>query len=351
MKIAVLLSGGVDSSVALSLLKLKGYDITAFYLKIWLEDELSYLSECPWQEDLFYVQTVCKDLNVKLEILSLQKEYYNEIIKYTLNEIKNGRTPNPDIMCNNRIKFGVFYKYIKDEFDYIATGHYAKKIVDQNNRVKLLRSKDAIKDQTYFLSNLTIQQLKKALFPIEDLEKHEVRKLADKFDLATKKRKDSQGICFLGKLKFNEFIKYHFNDQEGDLIEYETNKIVGSHNGYWYFTIGQRKGIKLPQGPWYVVKKDIEKNIVYISRNYFLLNKERNELSICETNWFNESPKENQEYLIKLRHGAEFNIAYITEIKNGIITIKLKNKDQGISSGQFAVIYNNLECLGSGRIV
>jgi len=351
MKVAVLLSGGVDSSVALSLLKKDGIDVTAFYLKIWLEDELSFLSQCPWQEDLFYVQSVCKKLDVKLEVLSLQDEYYKEIITYTLDEIKSGRTPNPDIMCNNRIKFGVFYKYIKDEFEYIATGHYAKKIVDKDGNVRLLRSKDDIKDQTYFLSNISKKQLKKALFPIGNYKKSEIRELANKFDLPNKLRKDSQGICFLGKLKFSEFIKYHFKDMEGDLIEYETGNILAKHNGYWYFTIGQRKGIKLAQGPWYVVKKDTKNNIVYISKNYHMLNEERNSLTLSNTSWFNEKPELNKEYLIKLRHGAEFNIGYINEINYELIKIKLKNNDQGISAGQFAVLYNDQECLGSGIIV
>src|SRR3989344_4788742 len=195
MKIAVLVSGGVDSSVALSLLKQQNHDITAFYLKIWLEDELSFLGTCPWQEDLKYAEAVCKKLGVPLKVLSLQKEYWDNIVSYTIRKIKD--------------------KY------------------------HLFRSPDPVKDQTYFLADLTEQQLSRALFPIGKYKKDEVRKLAYKLNLPNKDRKDSQGICFLGQIKFKEFVKHHLEEKKGDVLEYETGKKVGSHVGCWFFTIGQ----------------------------------------------------------------------------------------------------------------
>ena len=264
-KVAVLISGGVDSSVALKLLKEQGYNITAFYLKIWLEDELSFLGSCPWEEDLFYIKQICEKENIPLKIVPFQKEYWDEVVKYTISEIKAGRTPNPDILCNKRIKFGAFLNKFGNDFDKVATGHYAQ-VEEINGTFHLKRSPDPVKDQTYFLSHLNQDQLKKAIFPIGHLKKSEVRALAEKFDLPNKNRKDSQGICFLGKIKFNDFIKHHLGETVGDIIEFETGKKLGEHNGFWYHTIGQRQGLKLSGGPWYVVAKDPEKNIVFISK-------------------------------------------------------------------------------------
>ena len=254
MKIAVLTSGGVDSSVALKLLQQNGEkDLTAFYLKIWLEDELSYLGNCPWEEDLAYVQEICKQFKIPLEVLSLQKEYWQEIVAYSLNEIKAGRTPNSDLLCNSKIKFGKFYDKIDPAFDLIATGHYAQK-TEIKGVYYLKKAADSFKDQTYFLAHLNQQQLQRALFPIGHLQKKEVRELADQYNLPNAKRKDSQGICFLGQIKYNEFVRYHLGEKTGNLIDFETGKKVGEHKGYWFYTIGQRKGIELSGGPWFVVK-------------------------------------------------------------------------------------------------
>ena len=197
----MLLSGGVDSSVALKLLLDQGYTVRAFYLKIWLEDEIAHLNECPWEEDLTYAQQVCSQLNVPLEAISLQKEYWDEVVSYTFQEAKQGRTPNPDVMCNSRIKFGVFFDYIGRYFSKVATGHYAQVANEEGGIATLLTSPDPIKDQSYFLSNLNQSQLSKCLFPIGHLKKEKVRQLAEHFELATQRRKDSQGICFLGKKK------------------------------------------------------------------------------------------------------------------------------------------------------
>jgi tRNA-5-taurinomethyluridine 2-sulfurtransferase len=351
MKIAMLISGGVDSSVALRLLHEQGHDITAFYLKIWLEDELAHLGECPWEEDLAIIREVCAQINVPVEVVPLQRAYWDRVVSYTINEIKAGRTPNPDLLCNEQVKFGAFYDVIGSKFDKVATGHYAQ-VEERNGLFHLIASPDPIKDQTYFLALLTQQQLSRAMFPIGHLTKLEVRSLAQKFNLPNKERKDSQGICFLGKLKFSEFVRYHVGSKKGELVEYETGNVMGEHEGFWYYTIGQRHGIGLSGGPWYVVSKDPAKNIVYISKTYHAEDKQRDQLSITNCNWIVGQPiKKNLE--VKLRHGPK-RIA-CTLVQNAerseVWDIKLAEQDQGIAAGQFAVLYDGQECLGGGVII
>lgn len=349
MKIAVLVSGGVDSSVALRLLQEQGHELTAFYLKIWLEDELSYLGDCPWENDLHYVRQVCEQANVPLQVISLQKEYWDQVVTYTMAEVKQGRTPNPDVLCNQRIKFGMFFNYIDDSFDKVATGHYAQ-VVQKDNYFSLQRAPDLIKDQTYFLSYLNQAQLSRALFPIGHLHKEQVRSLAQQYDLPNKDRKDSQGICFLGKLKFNDFIKHHVGEQPGDLVEYETGKKLGEHKGFWFHTIGQRQGSGLAGGPWYVVAKDVQGNIVYISRNYYSSDKQRNTFTISDCNWLSGIAPLKKDLQVKLRHGKNLYGCSIEPLPDGAWRVTLDQDDQGIAPGQFAVFYDEQECLGAGII-
>lgn len=350
MKIAVLVSGGVDSSVALKLLKDEGHELTAFYLKIWLEDELAYMGDCPWEEDLSYVRAVCEQLNVPLRIISLQREYWDQVVSYTMQEIKQGRTPNPDILCNQRIKFGVFFTYIDSAFDKVASGHYAQ-VADIAGAIQLLRAPDPIKDQTYFLSYLSQHQLSRALFPIGHLQKEKVRELAHEFNLPNKDRKDSQGICFLGKLKFNDFIHHHVGQKPGDMIEYETGKKLGTHKGIWFHTIGQRQGSGLAGGPWYVIAKDVTENKVFFSRNYYDPDKNRKIFEVTDCNWIAGSAPAKKELLVKIRHGKHLHACNLEMIAENRWRVTLQENDQGIAAGQFAVFYDDQICLGAGIIV
>lgn len=349
MKIAVLLSGGVDSSVAMRLLKDEGHELTGFYLKIWLQDEFSFLGECPWEEDLEFVHKVCEQVDIPLQVLSLQNEYWDSVVTYTIDEIKAGRTPNPDIYCNSLIKFGQFYDKIDSSFEKVASGHYAW-IEKSNGKFLLKRSPDPIKDQTYFLSYLTQEQLSRALFPIGKYTKKEVREFAKKYDLPNQSRKDSQGICFLGKIKFNEFIKYHLGEINGDIIDHDTNKKLGEHKGYYYYTIGQRSGLKLGGGPWYVVKKDIANNIIYVSKNVELIDKKKNRFNVTNFNWINGIKPTKENLQIKIRHGEVFyNCNLIFKDDNNAEVI-LDKGDKGIAPGQFAVFYDDDICLGGAVI-
>ena len=349
MKIAVLLSGGVDSSVSLKLLKNQGHDITAFYLKIWLEDELSYLGHCPWEEDLRYVRQVCEQEEVPLKVVSLQKEYHEQVVGYTIAQVRSGRTPNPDVLCNQRIKFGMALKHIGPEFDKIATGHYAI-AREIEGRTQLFRAADPVKDQTYFLSYLNQDQLGRVLFPIGHLPKEKVRQLAHEFKLPNSNRKDSQGICFLGKLKFSEFLHHYLGEKTGDLVEIETGTVMGQHKGFWYYTIGQRQGLGLAGGPWYVSSKNTEKNVVYISRNYYSKNKKRDTFVVQDCNWLSGKQPTKNNLQVKMRHGANMYNAQVEFLPNNSAQVKLFGRDQGIAPGQFTVFYDGDVCLGAGVI-
>ncbi len=348
MKIAVLLSGGVDSSVALRLLKDAGNNVTAFYLKIWLQDEFSFLGDCPWEEDLEFARSVCKQANVPLEIINMQSEYWDSVVSYTISEVKAGRTPNPDMFCNRLIKFGQFINKIDHSFEKVASGHYAK-VEFSGNEYLLKTSPDPVKDQTYFLAYLTQQQLSRAVFPLGEFKKKQVRELAEKYYLPNMKRKDSQGICFLGKIKFSDFIKHHLGESEGDIVDIDTNKIMGKHKGYYFYTIGQRSGLRLGGGPWYVIKKDIPKNVIYISREN-VTDKARNNFIAGNFNWISSQKPEEGNYLVKIRHGENFYKCKLA-FEGDCAKVTLDAEDRGIAPGQFAVFYKNDVCFGGGVIL
>ncbi|MFP4369647.1 MAG: tRNA 2-thiouridine(34) synthase MnmA, partial [Candidatus Kapaibacterium sp.] len=336
MKIAVLLSGGVDSSVALNLLHEEGHELTAYYLKIWLEEELAFLGDCPWQEDLDYARAVCDKLGVPLRIMNMQQEYLDTVVEYTIKELKAGRTPSPDIMCNKMIKFGKFIHKLDEPYDKIASGHYAD-IREIDGKYRLFRSPDPVKDQTYFLTYLNQEQLSKILFPIGKYTKDEVRRLAARYELPTAARKDSQGICFLGKIKYSDFIKFHLGEQPGDIINIETGEKLGEHKGFWFHTIGQRQGLGLGGGPWYVAKKDSDSNIIYVSHNNETETITRDSLYAVDFNWI-QRPEDTKGLKVKLRHGPHMYDCSVDIVSSSKVFIRLSGEDQGISPGQFAIL-------------
>jgi tRNA-specific 2-thiouridylase len=291
---------------------------------------------------------VCDQAGTPLEVLPFQTEYWDTVVAYTISEIKEGRTPNPDMFCNSLIKFGQFYDKIDKSFEKVASGHYAR-VEEVNGKFLLKRSPDPIKDQTYFLAYLTQQQLSRALFPIGNFTKKKIREIARNYSLLNMKRKDSQGICFLGQIKFKEFIKHHLGEIEGDIIDQDTGKVMGKHEGYYYFTIGQRSGLKLGGGPWYVVKKDVKKNIIYISREN-LIDRARNEFTVGKFNWIIEEKPTEDNLLVKIRHGERFYNCKLSFIEDRAI-IKLDKEDMGIAPGQFAVFYKDDVCLGGSVIL
>jgi tRNA (5-methylaminomethyl-2-thiouridylate)-methyltransferase len=348
-KIAILVSGGVDSSVSLAMLKEQGHDLTAFYLKIWLEDELSYLGSCPWQQDLDYVIAVCKQFDVPLQVISMQQAYHDRVVSYMLHEIAQGRTPNPDILCNQQIKFGAFFDMIDASFDYVATGHYAR--IEHGAQASVLKKGvDPVKDQTYFLSYLCQAQVRRALFPIGHLEKLEVRAWAQKYQLPNAQRKDSQGICFLGKFDFSDFLKAHMQTKQGDIVEFETGQFLGTHDGFWFFTIGQRSGLKLSGGPWYVVSKDVSANKVFISKNYHAVTEHKNGMIVHNLSWICGVQPTKTDLTVRFRHGAAVYACTVQYQADGVRVMLQEPSKQGIAAGQFAVLYDGDVCLGAGVI-
>lgn len=348
VKVALLLSGGVDSSVALHLSKEEGHQVTAFYLKVWLEDELSYLGQCPWEEDLSFAREVSSRAGVPLEVLSLQKPYWERVVGYVLQELRAGRTPSPDIFCNQRIKFGAFFEEIGGSFDRVASGHYAR-VERINGHVILKRGLDPVKDQTYFLSHMRQAQLERALFPIGHLTKARVREHAHELDLPNKDRRDSQGICFLGKIPYHEFIRHHLGERAGDIVELATGKVLGRHKGYWFHTIGQRQGLRLSHGPWFVQKKDVENNVVFVTHADHLDETAKAIYEVEKLHWI-AKPPERRDLLVRVRHGRHLFHADVV-VRGNRATVRLDRKEPGIAPGQFTVFYDGEVCLGGATIV
>ena len=354
MKIAALVSGGVDSSVIVHQLKEAGYQPTIFYIRIGMEDKDGYI-DCPSEEDIEITTYIAKKYGCPMEIVSLHQEYWENVVSYTIDAVRRGLTPNPDMMCNKLIKFGTFEQKWGHEFDKIATGHYAT-TTEISDKVYLSTAADKVKDQTYFLGQVDYLQISKLMFPIGHLQKSEVRAIAAEQGLPSALRKDSQGICFLGKVNYNDFIRRYLGEKQGKIIEWETGKVLGQHKGYWFHTIGQRKGLCLSGGPWFVIKKDIEQNIIYVSNGYDPETQYGKVVNLHGFNFITENPwgefNDEKEIAFKIRHTPEFTVGKLKRIGD-IYRIESEDKIQGIAAGQFGVIYDKpcKLCLGSGMIV
>ena len=353
MNIAALLSGGVDSSVVVHLLKDAGFTPTLFYIKIGMDDD--ELLHCSSEEDIEMASLIARKYGCKLEVVDLHADYWENVVSYTIEKVKQGLTPNPDVMCNKLIKFGVFEQRVGKEFDKTATGHYATTI-EKDDRIYLGTAKDPVKDQTDFLAQINYLQVSKLMFPIGHLMKSEVRVIAESANLPSAKRQDSQGICFLGRVNYNDFIRRYLGEKEGPIVEFETGKILGKHKGYWFHTVGQRKGLGLSGGPWYVIKKDVPGNIVYASKGYNVETQYGNEFLMRDFHFITENPWEPlssvTDVTFKIRHTPDFSQGKIFKTTEGYRLVS-EQKLQGIAPGQFGVVYDaesNI-CIGSGEII
>ena len=352
--IAALLSGGVDSSVVVHLLCEQGYKPTLFYIKIGM-DGAEYM-DCSAEEDIELATVTARKYGLPLIIVDLHREYWDNVAAYAIDKIKKGQTPNPDVMCNKLIKFGCFEQRVGKDFDFTATGHYATTL-QRDGKTWLGTAKDPVKDQTDFLAQIDYLQVSKLMFPIGHLMKNEVREIALKAGLPSARRKDSQGICFLGKINYNDFVRRFLGEKEGAVIELETGKKIGTHRGYWFHTIGQRKGLGLSGGPWFVIKKDIQDNIVYVSHGYGVETQFGNEFSLGDFHYITDNPwreseAEGVDITFKIRHTPEFIKGKLFR-GEGRYRILSSEKLQGIAPGQFGVVYDESAevCIGSGEII
>ena len=359
-RIAVLLSGGVDSSVVVYEFSKLGLHPDCFYIKIGPEEDEEW--DCSSEEDLEMATAVAHKYGCRLEVVDCHQEYWDQVTAYTMEKVSAGYTPNPDVMCNRLIKFGAFDQKCGHAYDLIATGHYAQtetetifEIVNSksvNRKLKwLCTSPDPVKDQTDFLAQIENWQLQKALFPIGHYVKDEVRQIAEREHLVNAKRKDSQGICFLGKINYNDYIRRYLGENPGDVIELETGRRIGEHRGLWFHTIGQRKGMGFSGGPWFVVKKDVANNILYVSHGYD-----------PETAYKADFPVQDFHFLtlefqptdvtFKIRHTPDYHPAMLEWISPHSFIVHSKISIHGVAPGQFCVVYdqNHHRCLGSGEI-
>ena len=348
-KTAVLLSGGVDSSVVVYELVRQGIHPDCFYIKIGPEEDKEW--DCSSEEDIEMATAVAHRYGLKLDIVDCHEEYWNKVTAYTMEKVRNGFTPNPDVMCNRLIKFGAFNEKRGYEYDVIATGHYAQTEIDQEGRKWLCTSPDPVKDQTDFLAQIEPWQLQKACFPIGHMMKAEIREIAEREHLINAKRKDSQGICFLGKINYNDYIRRYLGENPGDVIELETGRQLGQHKGLWFHTIGQRKGLGFGEGPWFAVKKDMNRNILYVSKGYDPETAYKKEFLVHDFHFLTECELP-AEVSIKIRHTPVFTDATLSHDVDGKIHITATNAIHGVAPGQFCVVYDrdHHRCFGSGEI-
>ena len=362
-RIAVLLSGGVDSSVVVYELARLGLHPDCFYIKIGASPDPSEGGENEWdcsmEEDLEMATAVAAKYGCRLEVVDCHREYWEQVTKYTMDKVRAGLTPNPDVMCNRLIKFGAFHEKRGHDYDLIATGHYAttedEEIVNcklSNRKLKwLCTSPDPVKDQTDFLAQIYGWQLEKAIFPIGHYVKDEVRQIAEREHLVSARRRDSQGICFLGKINYNDYIRRYLGEQPGDVIELETGRRIGEHRGLWFHTIGQRKGMGFSGGPWFVVKKDVAANILYVSHGYDPQTAYKQQFPIHDFHSINgQMPGER--VTLKIRHTPEYLPARLEAQGDGRFLVHADAPIHGVAPGQFCVVYDDRHhrCYGSGEI-
>ena len=353
MKIAVLISGGVDSAVVVhELVQQAQHDLQLFYIRIGMDNDEG---DCSAEEDIEMCNLIAHRYGLPLEVVSLHEEYWDNVMEYALRTVKAGLTPNPDMMCNRMIKFGYFEQRWGKDFDLTATGHYATTCEIDGTKY-LATAVDPVKDQTDFLAQITYDQLRHLIFPIGDMPKSRVREIAKQVNLPNAGRKDSQGICFLGQINYNDFIRRHLGEKKGPIIEIETGRKLGEHNGYWFHTIGQRKGLGLSGGPWYVVKKNVLDNAIYVSNGYGTSKQYGREIHLDEMHFISGNPWQGSdgthEITFKNRHTPHFAKGHLTHVEGNQWLIKSDEDIQGIAPGQFAVIYDKDShlCYGSGVI-
>ena len=358
------LSGGVDSSVAAIRLLEEGYEVIGVFMRNWdsatNNDFLGnpdYDSDvCPQEKDYQDAVKVAEKLGIELKRVDFIEEYWEYVFKYFLAEYAAGRTPNPDLMCNKEIKFKAFLDYANNlNADYIAMGHYARIIHDPVKGSYLLRGVDGNKDQTYFLALLSQNQINKALFPIGDMVKKEVRELAVKYDLATATKKDSTGICFIGERRFHQFLQNYLPAKPGKMVRLN-GEVIGNHDGLMYYTIGQRKGLGIggiagySTDPWFVVGKDLENNLLFVEQG---IDNEYLYSDFCivkDLNWINETPVVGKEYQAKFRYREKDNSVVITVLEDNLMHVKFNHPVRAVTPGQACVIYDGEICMGGGII-
>jgi tRNA-specific 2-thiouridylase len=340
------LSGGVDSSVSALLLKQQGYNVVGVYMKNWSQDLPGM--PCPWMEDYQDAKRIAVQLGIDFKMYDFEKEYRGKVVDYMLDEFKAGRTPNPDIMCNQEVKFKLFLNTaLEDGADFVATGHYAS-IKDG----RLFMAKDSNKDQTYFLYRVKKEALQKTIFPLSNLTKPQVRELAKKHKLVTATKKESMGICFVGRVGIKEFLQQYVESEPGAIID-QNNKEIGAHDSAIFYTIGQRHGLDVGGGlPYYVVGKDMKKNEVYVTTDLQDEKLWSNQINFTSAHWISGGPTKDQKLLVRTRHrGKLVEVKLLNKLSNSQWVTDLKEEVRALTPGQSAVFYSNEECLGGGIVI
>jgi len=352
-KVVVGMSGGVDSSVAAALLKEQGYDVIGMFMHNWKETDEGGC--CTAEEDYSDVRRVCNRLDIPYYSVDFSDQYWNDVFLHFVDEYKKGRTPNPDVLCNSKIKFGVFRdRAMQIGADYVATGHYCG-IKHENGKAYLMRAADENKDQTYFLNQVTSEQINNVLFPLADLPKPEVRRLAEKYGLATAAKKDSTGVCFIGERNFRAFLANYIPMKEGEIRTLD-GKVVGTHKGVYYYTVGQHKGfgvggMKGEQNvaPWYIVKKDVEKNILYVHQGEIPeLYSDR--LTTEKFHFITDPVPSGTRVLARIRHRQPLQEATVYFDEEGRAEVVFDKVQRAVCGGQYCVLYLDRVCLGGGCI-